>query len=128
MQQYVGVLTMSSIVTHGRNKKGKIIKTFKPHDAPFQVKVATSLKSTVDHYAIVALRPIDPLDMYQHGELVETIGPVGDDTSERDYILAKHGLNFKQYSNSFTKKTFQTVIEECQGIIDYVYVVRWYFQ
>ena len=42
--------------------------------------------------------------MYQHGELIETIGPVGDDTSERNYILAKHGLNFKLYSNSFTKK------------------------
>lgn len=118
MQQYVGVLMMSSIVTHGRNKKGKIIKTFKPHDAPFQVKVATSLKCTVDHYAIVSLQPIDCTKMYHQGEILELIGPVGDEVAERDYILAKHKLNFKPYSNTFTKKTFQDVIDACNGILE----------
>ena len=122
-QHYVGILMMSSIVTHGRNKKGNIIKTFKSttqstqagHDRqPFQAKVATSLKTTVDQYVIVEISQVDLTKPFQQGILVEMIGPVGDATAERNYILAKHNINFKPYSKTYTRKTFQDTIDACQ--------------
>ena len=136
----VGILMMSSIVTHGRNKKGHLYKTFKPYRStidnndtcnesksgrPLLIKVATSMSTTHDHYIIVKIykkeQPAEKdLNVYQRGELVEVIGPAGDSNAERDYILAKHQLNFRPYSNSYTKKTFDATIQACPAKINTV--------
>lgn len=122
MNNYVGILMMSSIVTHGRNKKGNIIKTFKSttpttqagqDDPSFQAKVATSMKTNIDQYVIVEVSHVDPKEPFQQGTLLESIGPVGDATAERNYILAKHNIHFKPYSKSYIRKTFQDTIDAC---------------
>jgi len=108
-----GILEIYSKISHGKNKKGMPIYTFKPLDRKYpNFHVPSNYKNKFSRknvYAVIKYKNWDINEKQPSGICEKIIGHIGDVESEYECILHKYDLNYVNYK----RKDLESVDKVC---------------